>query len=271
MTAYWSVVSARFRVLLQYRAAAWAGFVTQIFWGALRISVLAAFFVHATGNEPISLAQLVSYVWLGQALIRLLPWDIDAELGQQIRSGAVGYDLLRPLDLYGYWFARTLAYRAAPTAMRMVPLLLVVLLILPLVGLGEWGLQPPPSLAAGLLFFISLAAMLLLVTAITMLMQISLLWTISGEGINRLMPPVVTVFSGMVLPLPLFPDWLQGFLYWQPFRGVGDVPYRIYSGHISALQAPTEILLQCAWGFLLIGLGYWLLQRGLRRMVIQGG
>ena len=40
------------------------------------------------------------------------------------------------------------------------------------------------------------------------------------------------LFAGLIVPLPLFPDWLQPFLYWQPFRGMADVPFHVYSGHI---------------------------------------
>lgn len=65
---------------------------------------------------------------------------------------------------------------------------------------------------------------LFLSTAFTMVLHVSLMWTISGEGFNRLMPGVVPVFAGLIVPLPLFPDWLQGVLYWQPFRSMADVP-----------------------------------------------
>ncbi|MDT7580304.1 MAG: hypothetical protein QOK35_1568, partial [Pseudonocardiales bacterium] len=33
MKPYWAVLSARFRTLLQYRAAAMAGVGTRVFWG----------------------------------------------------------------------------------------------------------------------------------------------------------------------------------------------------------------------------------------------
>ena len=60
-------------------------------------------------------AQVASYVWLGQALLAMLPWNVDAEIRAMIRSGAVAYELCRPIDLYGLWFARALAQRTAPT------------------------------------------------------------------------------------------------------------------------------------------------------------
>ena len=271
MRAYVAVVSARYRMLLQYRAAAFAGFVTQLFWGAIRLMILAAFYAAAPDDAPMTFAQVAAYVWLGQALLGLLPWNVDNDLAGQIRSGGVAYELLRPMDLYGFWFTRTLAFRCAGTTLRMVPLLLFAMFVMPLLGAGDWALQPPPSVASGLLFLLSMVATALLATAFTMIMHIGLLWTIAGDGFNRTMPGIVSVFSGMTIPLPLFPDALQGFLYWQPFRGLADVPYRIYGGHIAPADAWFEIALQLGWTALIVAIGYALLARGTRALVLQGG
>ncbi len=268
---YWAVVSARFRMLLQYRAAAFAGFVTQLFWGAIRLMILAAFYAGATTAPPMSFPQIAAYVWLGQALLGLLPWNIDNDLGTQIRTGGVAYELLRPLNLYTYWFMRTLAFRCAGTTLRMLPLLAFAMVVLPLLDLGRWSLPPPASLLSAVLFMLSLICTVLLSTAITMIMHVGLLWTIAGDGFNRTMPGVVSVLSGMTIPLPLFPDWLQPVLYWQPFRGLADVPYRIYGGHIAASDALLEILLQLGWAALLAAAGAALLTRGTRALVLQGG
>ena len=47
--AYLAAFRARFQLMLQYRAAALAGFTTQCWWGAIRIMVFAAFYgVHAS-------------------------------------------------------------------------------------------------------------------------------------------------------------------------------------------------------------------------------
>jgi ABC-2 type transport system permease protein len=268
---YRAIVGARVRMLLQYRAAALAGFATQAFWGLIKVMVLIAFFESASGPTPMNVTQILVYVWLGQALLALLPWNVDAEIAGHIRSGAVAYELLRPLDLYGFWFARTLAFRAAPTLLRMIPMLLFAFFGLPLVGLGEWALPLPASTASGMLFLGSALVTLLLSAAITMVLHVSLLWTLSGEGFNRLMLGIVPVFSGLVIPLPLFPDWLQPLLFWQPFRGLADVPFRIYSGHIPAGDAVFELAMQVGWTGLVVAFGIWLLRIGTRRLVVQGG
>ncbi|MEA5544553.1 ABC-2 family transporter protein, partial [Limnoraphis robusta CCNP1324] len=130
-----AIVAARFQMLLQYRAAALAGFATQLFWGAIKVMVFVAFFEFAPAPQPMSLPEILVYIWLGQALLALLPWNVDPEIAGHVRTGAVAYELLRPLNLYGFWFARTLAFRAAPTLLRMVPMLLFAYFALPALGL----------------------------------------------------------------------------------------------------------------------------------------
>lgn len=251
--------------------AAAAGIVTQIFWGCVRLMVLGAFFAVAVETPPMSFASIVVYVWLGQVLIGLLPWNHDAELQELFTSGSVAYELLRPIDLYAFWYARTLAFRTAPTLLRLIPGTIFAVWILPLIGLPEWALTAPESWIHGVLFITSLIATVLLSCAITMLMTISLFWFLEARGVVTLMSGLVPVLSGMIVPLPLFPDWAQPFLNWQPFRGLCDVPFRIYSGDIAPDLAVYEISLQFGWVLVLLLFGYGLLIRAKRQLVVQGG
>ena len=156
---YLAAFRARFQLMLQYRAAALAGFATQCWWGGIKIMVLAAFYgANRRGSAPISLRDAVTYTWLGQALLALLPWLADPEVGQAVRTGGVGYDRLRPLDAYGCWYARTLGWMLARALPRAVLMLLVAGIVLPLVGLDDWAWQPPAGVAAALLFVVSLRA-----------------------------------------------------------------------------------------------------------------
>jgi ABC-2 type transport system permease protein len=183
----------------------------------------------------------------------------------------VAYELCRPIDLYWLWYARALAWRTAPTVLRAVPMCIFAALVLPLLGLGEWRLTAPPSAASALAFAAALACTLLLGCALTTLINISLLWTISGEGAVILMTTLVTFFSGMIVPLPLFPEWAQRFVYALPFAGLVDLPFRIFIGHIAPGAVLGVLRRQLLWTAALALVGRWLLARGLRRIVVQGG
>ena len=272
MTAYWSLFVARFALLLQYRTAALAGVATQFFWGFVKVMVLEAFFTHATTAQPMTLHEAIGYVWLGQAfLIAIVPWSGDREIQELIRSGAVGYDLLRPTDLYNFWFTRALAMRTAPLILRGTPLLFVTIVLFPILGLRERSLALPPSFASLIAFLLSFIGAILLSSAITMLLTVSMMWTISGEGINNLFPTFVTFFSGMIVPLPFFPEWSQPILNVLPFSGLLDQPFRLFTGNLLPNALFSVLLHQIFWIVCIIIIGRFLVKTGVKKLVIQGG
>jgi ABC-2 type transport system permease protein len=268
---YLAIFAARFLMMLQYRAAAFAGVVTQFWWGGVMIAALAAFYGTGAGAAPITLAQAIAYTWLGQAFLGLLPWSVDPEIAALMRSGDVAYERLRPVDTYFYWFARAAAWRTAGTALRAVPLLLVAFAILPAIGLHQWSLQAPAGPTAAGLFALSMAAVVLLSAAITTLLNISVVATVSEQGLNTLSNSLIIILSGMVIPLPLFPDWTRPLLFVQPFAGLVDIPYRIYLADLSGTTAAAGIALQLFWTLAFVGLGRLLMARTMRRIHVQGG
>lgn len=272
MQAYRSLFFARFALLLQYRAAAVAGIATQLFWGFVKVMVLKAFFSHATSVQPMTFSEAIGYVWLGQAFIMaVVPWSGDRDVQELIRSGAVGYDLLRPIDLYNFWFTRALSMRTAPLILRAIPILGIAMLLLPQLGLAEWSLAIPPSLGALVAFCLSFIGAVLLSSALTMLLTVSMMWTLSGEGVNSIVPTLIIFFSGMVVPLPLFPDWLQPLLNFLPFSGLLDQPLRLFTGNLSSTMLPGVLIHQAFWIAVIVWLGRFLVRRGINRLVIQGG
>ena len=267
---YLAAFRARFQLMLQYRTAALAGFATQCWWGGIKIMVLAAFYAANEAAAPISLRDAVTYVWLGQALLALLPWLVDPEVSQAVRTGGIGYDRLRPLDAYGYWYARTLGWMLARALPRALLMMLAAGIVLPLAGLGAWAWQPPAGLVAALLFVISFALMVALATAILMLANIVVAASLNERGVNAVLAPMVIVFSGQLLPLNFFPESVQTMLHLQPFAGLVDIPFRIYFADLAGAVAVQSLALQAAWTVVLIGVGRVAMERVMRRLEMQG-
>ena len=272
LAPYRGVLRARFRGTLQYRVAALAGFGTQLYWGLIRLMILAAFYQSGPADATdFSFSDVVPYVWLGQALLALFPFRLDSELADSVRTGNVAVELLRPIDLYSYWFWRMVAWRVAMTAPRCVLMLVVAMGVFPLVGLGEWALTPPASVSATALYLSATVLALLLGVAVTAVMITMMFWTVSSEGARYVLPAIVWFGGGMVVPLPLLPDGLALVLGYLPFAGLMDIPFRIYVGELAGFEALLRLGLQCFWVVVLVLLGRVLLARGLRRVVILGG
>jgi len=267
MNAYFSVLKLRLQLGLQYRAAALAGIATQFFFGFIHIMVFEAFYAHASGTPPMSLEQLASYTWLKQAFLALIVlWFRDNEIFGLITSGNVAYELCRPVSLYGFWYAKLLAQRISGALLRCFPILLAVF-FLP----APYRMQAPPSLASLALFIAVLAIGLLVIGALSMLMYISVFYTLSPAGSMLMFVIISDFFAGIILPLPLMPDWLRQIAELLPFHLTADFPFRVYTGHIPPEEAVWGIFKQLAWLAALIVLGAAWLRKALRRVVIQGG
>lgn len=263
MRPYLAIFGARFRALLQYRAAALAGMVTQVFWGFVRVMIFVAFYASTDVSHPMALPEVITYVWLTQAFLRMLPWHPDPDVEALINSGNVAYELMRPIDVYGLWWTRAFALRTAPVLLRCVPMLPPALLL--------FGMGAPANVPAAIMFGVSLIAAATLSAAITTLLSISMLVTISGRGVQALTLSVVNLMSGAIVPLSLLPEWFQVVLDVLPFRGLLDTPLRIYLGHLSGTGALLGLGHQVVWTLALVWLGRRLLRGALTRVVVQGG
>lgn len=263
MRALAAIVRTRFLLLLHYRAAALAGVVTQVFFGLVLVAVMRAFYASAPEAAPLPLADAITYLWLSQAFFSLLPWRADAEVRAMINSGGIAHELLRPVDLHAGWLARAVALKTAPVLLRAAPLFVLAMLFL--------GLRPPASAEAALLWILAFAGAVALASAFTVLLNISLLWTLSADGVQFLAPVLATMLSGLLVPLPLFPDGLQPVLAALPFRGLMDTPHRVWIGALTGGAAWAAMAHQWLWTAALVWLGRRWLAAGLRRVVIQGG
>ena len=267
---YVAVFRTRFQLLLQYRAAALAGFATQCWWGAIKIVVLAAFFRGAVFT-PMSLRQVIDYTWLAQGFLTLLPWSVDPDVARMVRSGDVAYERLRPLDTYAFWYARAVARRTATPLLRVVPMVITAGLLLRLLGMEQWALSAPVSVAAASLFAVSVLLTVGLSSAVATLMDTLTVATLSDRGVNTLVGPLIIVLSGSLIPLPLFPDWMQRGLALQPLAGLIDTPMRIYTGNLSGVAAGGGLVRQGVWIVVLAVVGRMVMHRVMRKLQAQGG
>lgn len=267
MNAYLSVWKLRFITGLQYRAAALAGMATQLFFGFIFIMIYIAFYSQSTVQPPISLKELVAFVWLQQIFLSfVMLWFRDNEIFQLITSGNIAYELCRPCSIYPFWYSKLIAQRLSSAILRCFPILIVAFL-LP----EPYRLTLPPSPLTLALFLVTLLLGLLVLVSISMFIYISVFWTMSPTGSILMIAIAGEFFAGMVIPVPLMPQWLQNITYALPFRWTADFPFRVYSGQIPQAEAMWGILVQLIWLVVLVSAGRWCLNRALRQVVVQGG
>ena len=252
---------------LQYKAAAFAGISTQIFWGILNTIVFIAFYRNVSSSVEISLSQLITYVWLNQAFLTLIYIRTkDDEILKSIKNGTVAYELCRPYNLYNWWYIKFLSKKYSAVALRCLPII-VLGFILP----EPYKLGFPFSVGSLLLFFITLIMGSLILCAILMIIQSIAFFTNEGKGISDIIFVLGDLFAGAIFPLPLMPKTVQNISNFLPFRFIGDLSFRVYSGNITTNYAIKAIGLQLIWLIILVALGQFIMKIALKKVCIQGG
>jgi ABC-type uncharacterized transport system, permease component len=134
-----------------------------------------------------------------------------------------------------------------------------------------WGIVPPASPQAFLLFVPALLLGLACVCAMENITMAFTMRTLDTRGVQAMLNLLMMFLSGNVLPLTLFPDSWQRVLARLPYAQTLDAPIRLYTGTYSPAQGPGILLLQAGWCVILLGTGLLLWRRNQRRLVIQGG
>lgn len=266
MKLYLNYFKLRIETFLQYRSAAIAGLTTQFFWGIMLVFIYMALYQNAD-NVNINLEQVIAYVWLHQAFYAFLAVRIaDNEIRDSIKTGNVAYEIIRPYNLYYWWYIKGVAKRIASGMLRVMPVVIIASL-LP----KPYGLPLPTTGINFILFLISLLLGVLVVNGINLLVHTIGFYTYNDAGISGMLISVMELLSGELVPVALLPMFIQKGTYYLPFRLIFDLPFRLYSNNIGILEGIFSIGLQLVWIIILIIIGNLIIKRSLKKVFIQGG
>lgn len=264
---YVAFLKIHFLARLQYRSAALSGIVTQVFWGMMYILLYNASYASRPEMAPMTVDQTSSYIWIQQAfLIFFNLWTFDNKVFQDIRSGDIAYDLVRPLNVYGVWFIKNIALRLGHVVLRSIPILILGAFLPP-----PFHLILPQNLLQTIGFVVVLSGGFVLTVSMMMLIYISAFYVTEVRGVLMFSFHIYALFAGQIVPLPFFPDAFRKIAELLPFGATADLVGRVYNGHINAVELLQRIGIQLFWIIVLIWLGVRLTNRAMKRVEVLGG
>jgi ABC-2 type transport system permease protein len=204
-----------------------------------------------------------TYLVLAYAVNALLSFSSTARLYNLVRTGDIAQELLRPVDYLAAQLAIALGGGLIEGLVSAALALAVAVLAV--------GVAPPASPTAALLFLPSIALGFVIKFLISFLAALLCFWTVNGVGLIWAQTAVVNLFSGALVPLAFFPNWLRVFATWAPFQGIIATPLAIYQGQAAGWELVGAIGLQMLWAALLLALARVLWGPATRALDIQGG
>lgn len=267
MKMYLAYFKLKFKLGLQYRAAALAGISTQFFFGFVFVSVYIAFYESGSDNLPMKLEELVTYVWLGQAFFSMIYlWYKDKEIINLIKTGNIAYELARPQKIYFMWYAKIYGERLSNLALRFLPVIIVAAIIP-----GNYRMLLFIPFERLIFFMLAIILSGFLMVSLVLFYHVICLYTIDERGIVNIFMIISDLLSGLTIPVPFFPLFLQKISNILPFQYVSDFPFRLYLGYFDLKTCLFGYLMQLAWIIILMISGYYLTKKALKKVVVQGG
>lgn len=263
MRLFFELALRSFQRHLSYRAAALAGFLTNLFFGILRVAVLVALYGARQDVAGISLKGAVTFTGLSQATIGFLSLFGWYELLNNVYTGAVSSDLLKPIGFYQFWMAQDLGRAMAQFLLRGVSMMVLYAIL--------FDITVPQSFVQWLAFAAALLLAWLVSFSWRFLVNLAAFWVPNALGIARFAFITSWFLSGFLMPLRYFPDWFYRLCQFTPFPHTVNTVIEVYLG---VLQGPTLLRglgLQLLWVGILWAAGQIVLRRGIRRLVILGG
>lgn len=263
MKLFWKITMLSIRRQLSYRAATVAGIVTNIFFGLLRASVLIALYGNREVIEDLTLQDVITYTGLTQAVIVYLSIFGSYDLMRSIHQGEIAGDLLKPISLFTFWLAQDLGRAIVGFFLRGLTIMVIYALV--------FDITYPTSATQWFALFITLVLSWLISFAYRFLVNLSAFWSPDARGIGRFAFIIVMFFSGFLMPLRFFPEWVQTLAYFTPFPHMLNTVVEVYLGVLTTTELINALVAQVAWAVALVLVCQVVLRLGTKRLVILGG
>ncbi|HEX6472385.1 MAG TPA: ABC-2 family transporter protein [Streptosporangiaceae bacterium] len=251
-----------------YRVGALSEAVTNTVFGFLRAYILIALWHARPALGGYDVTDAVTFCFLTQALIGPVQIFGGMELTERIRTGDVAIDLHRPVDLQGWWLADDLGRAVFALLFRGVPPLLA--------GIVAFHLHPPgPGRWAQ--FAVAVLLAMLVGFGVRYLVALWVFWLHDDRGVQAIALVAALFFSGMLLPLVVFPGALGAIAVHLPWAALIQVPADVFLGKAGyfGLHGGAGLLgayaFQAAWAVTLLVAGRLLTGAARRKLVIHGG
>lgn len=245
-----------------YSAWYWASSFSSILVMLIYFSFWRAVYSHTSEVGHMNFHQMITYAVIAMLLGNFVS-GVGNTLASNIRDGSVAIELMRPYDLLLKLISMDLGSKLTALVRNALPLLIIGFIFL--------GVRAPVSIVSGVQFFISAVLGVLIGTQVDLIVGVFAFWTVNVWGLRVLRNGILSIFSGSLIPLTLFPHWLMTVSHWLPFASMVYSPVAIYTGTMSMTSAWWSIIEQVAWligTYLLVRL-IW--RSALRKVVIFGG
>lgn len=258
------VVSAKVEVRgqLVFRTNFFIGIGMILMRVFMLLALWSALFSGKESVNGIDLATMQFYTVVSIVFEIFISANVEKSISSKVWDGNIAMMFTRPLVYPVALGIEQVANTFQNILFRVIPYMLILLLS---------GLAFRAQVHLSFAFFISAMLSYLLMMFYQMFFGLISFWTMEISGFTEARDAAMLVFSGSMIPLWFFPDWLFAIARFLPFQAVFSTPLSILIGKIDGRDVGQALLVQLAWlgFFLMLTARFW--SKAKRRVVVNGG
>ena len=245
-----------------YKSNFWLFTLNRIVEVIVYIFVWKAIFAQTGNAGGFTVEQIITYYILVTTIKPFALWGINEDIAHSIRNGNISKELLNPMTYFQYCFGVNLGEMAFAFVVGLASFIVCSIL---------WGI----TLQFNLLNFILAVIIILVGIIISFFMQMIVgtvgFYSISIWGMQILKKAIISIFSGIIAPLTLFPEWFQKIANILPFKELIYTPVNVLMGNIELNQIWIIIVKQILWVFITYGIAKIFFNHSIKKVTINGG
>lgn len=207
------------------------------------------------------------YVVIMEFIIRLtFASEADRWVGDEVRSGAIAMNLIKPISYTG----RMMAMSLGGLVYELVVVFLPLGVFFGLVGYFALGWIPPDAVQVAA-FFLSVLLGFLILFSMNMAFGFMAFYLKNLWGLSNLRYGIVSFLSGAVIPLSFFPEGMKKVVEVLPFSAMHYTPVMIFLGKISGSELWAALAIQAFWAVVFFAGCQWVFRGAVKHLTVQGG
>lgn len=263
MRAYISNIKISVHIQLMYPFEVWMKVIARLLFTYLQVVLWETLFLSngQIGNS-FSSTETLSYILMVNLVYTFMFGNVISWINDQIRTGNILYDLLRPVNYCFLSASRYIGETIINICFKTIPMILVSLIFWRkwMVFNDHW-----------LWFSISLLLGYLINYFYSYIIGLLAFWLIESWPLNMFLSAIYKLMSGMWIPVFLFPDSLKKVSAFMPYKYIYSTPVMIITNEMSSVEIYIELGIQFFWLIFIVLLMLIVWKAGKRHLVIQGG
>lgn len=263
MALYIEFFKKAFQERYAFRFDFYISILSSILLLIIQLNVWEALYRDKGAINNVAFGEMISYTIVATVVMSLTGSGAGRKIADRIQNGSIIMDFIKPINFKSYLFSEDLGTNIFKMLFISIPSIGVTLFF--------YRVSVIASIESQILFLASLIIGVLIAFNIHYIFGLFAFWLETSWYIPFFTGAMFELFSGSVVPLWFYPDWLYDISQVLPFRFIFFEPISILLGKYTVSRGLSVIQFQLIWliAVVLIERFMWFMAQ--KKIVVHGG